>query len=225
MKRITSISLSMILVLGLTLSSCTALQNANNTQKGAGLGVAAGSLVGGLIGGNIGGALIGAAIGGAAGGLIGNQMDKQADKIEAAVPGAEVKRVGEGIQVVFDDKSGVNFALNSADLTDVAKQNLNAIADVFLEFPDTDLMIEGYTDDTGEESYNLKLSERRAKTVESYLKAKGIAAARFASVKGYGEASPRFPNDSKENQAKNRRVEIGIAANEQMIQDAKAQTE
>lgn len=222
MKKFTSISLALAVIMSLTFS-CQALQNANNTQKGAGIGVAGGALVGGLIGGNIGGALIGAAIGGAAGGLIGNKMDKQADKIEEAVPGAEVKRVGEGIHVVFDDKSGVNFAINSANLTPEAKQNLDAVSDVFIEFPDTDLMIEGYTDSTGDEAYNLSLSKKRAQSVATYLKAKGIAANRFASIEGYGEASPRFDNSTKEGQVKNRRVEIGVAANEDMIKDAKAQ--
>lgn len=221
MKKIASISIALALIL--SIGSCDAIKNSNKTQRGAGVGAAGGALVGGLIGGNIGGALIGAAVGGAAGGIIGRQMDKQADKIEEAVPGAEVKRVGEGIQVVFDDKSGVNFALNSADLTPEAKQNLDAIAEVFTEFPDTELMIEGYTDSTGDEAYNLTLSKKRAKSVESYLKSQGVSNSRFASVEGYGEANPRFPNDTKENQAKNRRVEIGIAANDKMIQDAKAQ--
>lgn len=223
MKKLTSISLSMAIVMTLTFS-CQALQNANNTQKGAGIGVAGGALIGGLIGGNIQGALIGAAIGGAAGGIIGNQMDKQADKIEEAVPGAEVKRVGEGIQVVFDDKSGVNFALNSAELTTEAKQNLDAIAEVFTEFPDTKLMIEGYTDSTGDEAYNLNLSKKRAQSVATYLKNKGVGVNRFASIEGYGEANPRYDNTTKEGQIKNRRVEIGVAANEEMIQNAKAQT-
>mgnify|MGYP001085036069 CR=1 FL=1 len=135
-----------------------------------------------------------------------------------------MKRVGEGIQVVFDDKSGVNFAINSSDLTPEAKQNLDAIAEVFIEFPDTDLMIEGYTDDTGEDAYNLSLSKKRAKSVQSYLKSQNIGSSRFSSVEGYGEANPRFPNNSKENQAKNRRVEIGVSANDKMIQDAKAQS-
>jgi outer membrane protein OmpA-like peptidoglycan-associated protein len=220
MYKITSIAISLALVF--SLFGCTAIQNANKTQKGAVAGAGGGALIGGLIGGGK-GALIGAAIGGAAGGLIGNHMDKQAKAIQEAVPGAEVKRVGEGIQVIFDDKSGVNFALNSADLTDPAKSNLNAIAEIFVEFPDSDLFIEGYTDDTGDEKYNLQLSEKRARTLESYLKSQGVANARFASVRGLGEANPRFPNDSKENQAKNRRVEIGIAANEKAIQDAKAQ--
>ena len=211
----------MAVIMSLNLS-CSAIQNSNKTQRGAGIGVAAGALAGGLIGGNIGGALIGAAIGGAAGGIIGRQMDKQADKIEQAVPGAEVKRVGEGIQIIFDDKSGVNFAFDSADLTAEAKKNLDAVAEVFIEFPDTDLMIEGHTDSTGDDSYNMKLSKRRAESVAAYLKGQGVAANRF-KVEAFGETRPRFDNATKEGQSKNRRVEIGVAANEEMIEDAKAQ--
>ncbi|MCP4883822.1 MAG: OmpA family protein [Flavobacteriales bacterium] len=222
-KKLKIYGLSLAVILSLNLS-CTAIQNSNKTQRGAGIGVAAGALVGGLIGGNIGGALIGAAIGGAAGGLIGRQMDKQADKIEAAVPGAEVKRVGEGIQIIFDDKSGVNFAFDSADLTADAKNNLDAVAEIFLEFPDTELMIEGHTDSVGNDDYNMKLSKRRADAVASYLKAKGVASNRF-KVEAFGETRPRFENETKEGQAKNRRVEIGVAANQQMIDDAKAQSE
>lgn len=221
LKKIKLYGLSLAVICSLNLG-CTAIQNSNKTQRGAGIGVAAGALVGGLIGGDIGGALIGAAIGGAAGGIIGNQMDKQADKIEEAVPGAEVKRVGEGIQIIFDDKSGVNFAFDSAELTADAKKNLDAVAEIFLEFPDTDLMIEGHTDSVGDDNYNMKLSKRRADAVVNYLKAKGVSSNRF-QVEAFGETRPRFENDTKEGQAKNRRVEIGVAANEQMIQDAKAQ--
>lgn len=221
MKKITSISLALAIIMSFTIS-CTALQNTNKTQRGAGIGVAAGAIVGGLIGGNIGGALIGAAIGGAAGGLIGNHMDKQANKISEAVPGAEVKRVGEGIHVIFDDKSGVNFNFDSAELTNTAKQNLDAVAEIFIEFPDTDLMIEGHTDSVGNDDYNMKLSKRRAQSVVNYLKTHGVTAGRF-SVESFGETRPRFSNDTKENQAKNRRVEIGVTANKQMIEDAKAQ--
>ena len=95
-------------------------------------------------------------------------------------------------------------------------------AEVFLEFPDTDLMIEGHTDSVGDENYNMKLSKRRAKSVVDYLKSKGVAGARF-QIEAFGETRPRFDNATKEGQAKNRRVEIGVAANEQMIEDAKEQ--
>jgi outer membrane protein OmpA-like peptidoglycan-associated protein len=201
--------------------NCKAIQNANKSQKGAGIGVVGGAIAGGLIGGNIKGALIGAAIGGAGGAIIGKQMDKQAQKIEEVLPGAEVERIGEGIQVVFDDKSGVTFGLNSANLTTASKANLDKIAQVFLEFPDTELMLEGHTDSSGDDAYNMTLSNNRAKSVATYLQAKGVDASRM-SVKGYGETAPRFDNATKEGQAKNRRVEIGISANEKMIEDAKA---
>jgi outer membrane protein OmpA-like peptidoglycan-associated protein len=220
-KKIKLYGLSLAVLLSLNVS-CTAIQNSNKTQRGAAIGVGAGALVGGLIGGNIGGALIGAAIGGGAGALIGNKMDKQAQKIEQAVPGAEVKRVGEGIQIIFDDKSGVNFGFDSSDLTADAKKNLDAVAEIFNEFPDTELMIEGHTDNVGNDDYNMKLSKRRADAVAAYIKSKGVASSRF-KVEGFGETRPRFDNATKEGQTKNRRVEIGVAANEQMIQDAKAQ--
>ena len=213
-------------MLCLTLSlnmGCKSIQNANKTQKGAAVGVAGGALVGGLIGGNIKGALLGAVIGGAAGAIIGNQMDKQAQRIEEELPGAQVERVGEGIQVTFDENSGVNFAFNSSDLTDEAKGNLDKIAQVFLEFPDTELMIEGHTDSTGPDDYNMKLSERRAKSVYNYLKSQGIKGSRM-DVTAFGETAPRYDNETKEGQAKNRRVEIGISANKEMIEDAKAKS-
>ena len=126
--------------------------------------------------------------------------------------------------LIFDDKSGVNFAFDSAELTADAKKNLNAVAEIFIEFPDTELMIEGHTDSVGDDNYNMKLSKRRADAVVAYIKSQGVAGNRF-KVEAFGETRPRFPNDTKDNQAKNRRVEIGVAANEQMIQDAKAQAE
>lgn len=222
-RKITSILLMLFLTLSLN-TGCKSVQNANKAQKGAVVGGAGGALIGGLIGGGIKGALIGMVIGGAAGGIIGNEMDKQAQRIEEELPGAQVERVGEGIQVTFDHKSGVNFEFDSADLTDEAEQNLAKIAEVFLEFPDTDLMIEGHTDNTGNDDYNMKLSERRANSVQDYLVKSGVEASRM-TVKAYGETAPRYDNSTEEGQIKNRRVEIGVSANEQMIEDAKAKSE
>ena len=222
-KKVTTILLVLCMTMSLNMG-CKSIQNANKTQKGAAIGVAGGALVGGLIGGNIKGALLGAVIGGAAGAIIGNQMDKQAQRIEEELPGAQVERVGEGIQVTFDDKSGVNFEFDSADLTPEAKSNLEKIAEVFLEFPDTDLAIEGHTDDTGNEDYNMKLSKRRANSVKSFLVASGVSSSRM-SVTAFGESAPRYDNATKEGQRKNRRVEIGISANKEMIDDAKAKSE
>ncbi len=223
MKTITRtlVAVSLAGTLALT-AGCTAMQNTNKTQRGAGGGAAAGALLGQLIGGNTKATMIGAAIGGVAGGLIGNNMDKQADAIQEAVPGAEVKRVGEGIQIIFDENSGVNFATNSSSLTAQAKANLDQVADVFIEFPDTDLLVEGHTDSTGDAGYNMTLSQKRAQSVADYLRAKGVGASRI-TVEAFGETKPIADNSTAEGRARNRRVEVAVAANEEMIEDAKAQ--
>ena len=85
----------------LLLTSCEAVQNANNQQKGTAIGTAAGAVLGGVLGNNIGkggntalGAVLGGVIGGVAGNVIGNKMDKQAKEIKDTLPGAEVQRVG-----------------------------------------------------------------------------------------------------------------------------------
>jgi outer membrane protein OmpA-like peptidoglycan-associated protein len=221
-RKFTSFLIVAMMFLSLN-TGCNAIKNSNKTQRGAVIGGAGGALVGGLIAGGIGGVLIGAAVGGVAGGLIGNKMDKQAQKIETEIPGADVKRVGEGIHIIFDDKSGVNFAFDSSDLTAEAKSNLDKVAEIFLEFPDTNLMIQGYTDSVGNDDYNLKLSKKRADVVAKYIADAGVASSRM-SVEGFGEAAPRFDNATKDGQAGNRRVEIGVSANKQMIEDAKAQS-
>ncbi|WP_053991091.1 OmpA family protein [Mangrovimonas sp. TPBH4] len=212
---------TLVIMLSVLMISCSAVQNSNKTQRGAVAGAAGGALVGGLIGGDLKGALIGAAVGGASGAIIGNVMDKQAKKIEQAVPGAEVERIGEGIHLSFDDRSGVNFTINKSDLTPEAKTNLDALSEVFIEFPDTNLLVEGHTDSSGDEAYNMSLSKKRAQSVVDYLVAKGVSRGRF-SVEGYGETKPRFDNSTEEGRIKNRRVEIGIVANQEMIDEAKA---
>ena len=214
--------LSLILVTSLFFN-CTALQNANRTQKGAGIGVASGALIGGLIGGDLKGALIGAAIGGASGGVIGNVMDKQAKEISAAVPGADVERVGEGIHLIFDENSGVNFATNKSDLTAASKANLDKISKVLNEFADTKISIQGHTDDTGKEEYNMSLSKKRAESVASYLVSKGVYRNRL-TTEAMGETTPRFDNTTADGRSKNRRVEMAIVADDQMIKDAQAKS-
>ncbi len=193
----------------------------NDTQKGTGIGAAAGAAAGGIIAGKNNtalGVILGAVIGGGAGYLIGNKMDKQAKEIKSTVPGAEVNRVGEGIAVTFN--SALLFKINSSDLSDSAKQNLDKLADVFIKYPETNILVEGHTDDTGPDAYNMQLSEKRAYSVSGYLESKGIPSNRF-TIKWYGETQPKYPNISEENRIKNRRVELAIYANETMQEKAK----
>src|SRR5690606_29681115 len=188
--KIYLIAFAFIFSIGFT--SCEATRNMNNTQKGAGIGAASGAVIGGIIGNNVGkgntafGAIIGGVVGGAGGGVIGNQMDKQAREIDDALPGADVERVGEGIKITLGENS-VNFDLNKSSLTSTAKGNLDKLVPVFNEYPDTDIQIFGYTDSSGSDEYNLKLSEQRAASVKTYLVSKGISGSRINTL-GRGEA-------------------------------------
>lgn len=203
----------------LIIASCKSL---NNTQKGTAIGTTAGAATGAIIAGKhntVLGAIIGAAVGGAGGYAIGRSMDKQAEKIKQQVPDAQVERVGEGINVTFN--SALLFQINLYDLSDSAKANLDKMASIFNDYPETNILVEGHTDDTGTEEFNEQLSEKRAKTVANYLEAKGVNPSRF-TVKWYGETQPKYPNNSDANRKLNRRVELGIIANDQMKKEAKS---
>lgn len=206
-------------------TSCEAVKNTNNTQRGAAIGAAGGAILGAVLGNNLGkggngamGAVLGGVVGGVAGGVIGNKMDKQAREIETALPGAEVERVGEGIKLVLGENA-VRFDTNKSTLTAAAKANLDKLVPVFNQYPDTNIQIYGYTDSTGAADYNLKLSDQRAASVKAYLASKGLAATRFVTT-GLGIADPIATNDTPEGRSKNRRVEFAITANEKMVQDA-----
>ena len=226
MKKITLLSLAIIFTFGSLLTSCEAVKNTNNTQRGAGIGVAAGAILGAVLGNNIGkggngalGAVLGGVIGGVAGGVIGNRMDKQARQIQTALPGAQVERVGEGIKLTLGENS-VRFDTSKSTLTNTAKANLDRLVPVFKEYADTDIVIYGYTDSTGSMELNQKLSEQRAATVKNYLAAKGLTTARFTTT-GLGIADPIATNETTEGKSQNRRVEFAITANPKMINDAK----
>ena len=230
MKNITIYSLSLLFFAGSVLSGCTAIKNANNTQKGTGIGVMAGALIGGIIGNNVGkggnavlGSVIGAAVGGGTGAIIGNKMDKQARKITEVLPGAEVERVGEGIRLVLKEDA-IRFDVNKATLTPQAKANLDKLVPVFNEYPNTNIDIFGYTDSSGKPEYNLTLSQNRAASVKTYLTSKGLVPDRLKTT-GLGIADPIASNETVEGKSQNRRVEFAITANQKMTEEAKKEAQ
>ncbi|MCA1760259.1 MAG: OmpA family protein, partial [Bacteroidales bacterium] len=163
------------------------------------------------------GTIIGAAVGGTAGAVIGNQMDKQAEEIKNKVPDAKVERVGEGIVVEFS--SNILFGFDKSTLSYQAKENLDKLVIVLNEYNETDIEIQGHTDDTGSLEYNQNLSEERAEEVSDYLADKGISNSRL-NIKGFGETMPKYDNESTAGQTQNRRVEFLITANEKMKAEA-----
>jgi outer membrane protein OmpA-like peptidoglycan-associated protein len=227
-------SLTMI---SLLMSSCDSTRRASKQDKGVAIGAVGGAILGGIIGNNVGnkkntalGAVLGAAVGGVAGGIIGNKMDKQAEKIKTEIPGAKVERVGEGINVTFDEnnpdgsKAGVYFATNKYNITSNSQLALDKLEKIFTEYPETNILVEGHTDDVGADQANMLLSQRRAEAVANALKAAGLSTNRL-TVKWYGETQPKTDNTTAEGKASNRRVEFSITANEKMKAEAKAEAD
>ena len=222
--------LFLIVLIPLNFTNCKAIQNANNAQKGGVIGAAGGAVIGAIIGNNVGkggngelGAVIGGVVGGTAGVLIGRKMDKQAQKIENEVPGAEVERIDEAIVVTFDENKGggIYFDTNKYNINSTSKQTLNKLAGVFNEYKDTNILVVGHTDSTGDDNYNMTLSKNRASAVSNYFRNNnGVNSSRL-SVNWFGESKPMSNNTTVSGRAKNRRVNIVILANDKMKQEAK----
>ena len=195
-------------------------------QKGAATGAAAGAAVGAAIGHQSGntavGAILGAVVGGAAGAYIGNYMDKQAAEMERDLEGARVERVGEGIKITFD--SGLLFDVDKAALRTRSKEELANLSTILNKYEDTDILLEGHTDATGSEEYNLDLSRNRAQSVANYLAITNVRETRF-TIMGYGEEQPIASNDTPDGRRLNRRVEVAIYANDKLKKAAEAKTD
>lgn len=122
-----------------------------------------------------------------------------------------VSRDQDGIYVNIQES--ILFNMGRAEVTDSGKSTLNIIAELLNTF-DNDVVVEGYTDDvpinTRQYESNWELSTARAISVLRYLSEEKSVAPTRLSAKGYGEYSPVVPNDSPENKAKNRRVNVAI---------------
>jgi len=213
-----AVTMALILLAAQMLVSC----KASNTTKGGAIGAGVGGVIGGVIGhqsdNTVVGAIIGAAVGGTAGALIGRHMDKQAEELKNDLKGATVERVGEGIIITFD--SGLLFDLDSYQLKQATKSNLDQLAKTLNKYEDTNILIEGHTDSSGENDYNQKLSEKRAREVENYLASQQVKGSRI-TTEGYGEEQPLTSNETEAGRSSNRRVEVAIYANEEMKKLAK----
>jgi outer membrane protein OmpA-like peptidoglycan-associated protein len=196
--------------------------NMNRAGKGGLIGAGAGGVVGGIIGkasGNTAaGAIIGAAVGGTAGAAIGHYMDKQAEELQRDLKDAKVERVGEGIKITFN--SGILFDVDSDKLRPDASANLKNLAKVLNKYDDTEIMVQGHTDNTGKDDHNQVLSENRAASVGSALKGDGVKSGRIAQS-GMGETQPVADNGTAAGRQANRRVEVAIWANDKLKKAAK----
>ncbi|MFP4350497.1 MAG: OmpA family protein [Thermodesulfobacteriota bacterium] len=212
MKRV----LIPLLIGMLILAGCAAPQT--KTGKGAAYGTAGGAAAGALAGQLIGrdsegtliGAAVGAAIGGAAGAGVGKMMDKQEQDFNqalAASNAAAVRREGNLLAITL--RGDVTFDTDSATVKPGLYSEIERIAQVMVQYPQTRILVEGYTDSQGTDSYNQQLSERRAESVKNLLVDQGVDSSRIQAV-GYGEAQPVATNATAVGKARNRRVEIKV---------------
>lgn len=210
------------------ITGCTASKRVNNCIAGGIIGAGIGAAVGAGTGGN--GeehgenALIGAGVGAVLGTALGCLLTKE--EVVAApapapprpTPPPAPEPRSETPPPVKEIKKfvlrGVNFDYDKSNIRSDARAILDEAAQTLKDNPDVRVSIEGHTDSIGSDSYNQRLSERRAQAVKAYLVSKGVAASRLDTV-GKGETEPIAPNtkggkDNPEGRAMNRRAELKV---------------
>lgn len=205
----------------ITLTSCTTFdpytgeEKATNTAKGAGIGAGAALIVSYIANKDKDAAernrrlLRDAGIGAIVGGGVGYYMDTQEAKLRKQLrsTGVSVVRDGDNINLVMP--GNVTFPTDGRNLKADFYDVLDSVALVLKEYDKTIIAVAGYTDSTGSEAYNQKLSEDRANAVAKYLMSKDIVEARFETV-GFGEKNPIADNSTEEGRTLNRRVELTL---------------
>jgi len=125
-----------------------------------------------------------------------NMADDVAKKEEPKV------EVGQAVLL-----EGIVFASGKSAITPASESVLDKAYNALAKFPDVEVEIRAYTDNTGTKASNMKLSQARADAVKTWMVGKGIAPERM-STKGYGPDNPVAPNTTPEGRQKNRRIEF-----------------
>lgn len=108
--------------------------------------------------------------------------------------------------LTFDN---VNFAINSAQLTEGSKTQLEDLGKIMTAFPNVHIKVDGHTDNVGNAAANLKLSSARASSVKAYLATHGVTGSRVETA-GFGATKPVADNATAEGKAQNRRIEAFV---------------
>ncbi len=196
-------------------------------------GAATGALAGALIGYNTKGhhrgqrALIGGLLGAAVGGGIGYSLDQQANEVARALgTGVDndplaaldpnrniiVSKHPNYVKIMFRDR--MMFATDSSRLQPNARYKVNKVARLLERYPQTIVGVAGFTDNRGSYTYNQSLSQRRANTVANILAVNGRPL-----TKGCSYSKAIAPNNNATNRALNRRVEVYLYADRNMMSD------
>ncbi len=182
----------------------------NRTMTGALTGAAVGGVTGVATGADGSDdrrrAVTGAVIGGTAGAIA--SLSRQAADLRRDLgDNIEVRNTGE--ELILTLPQDLLFAVDSATLRSDLQRDLRTIGANLVNYPDTDVVVVGHTDNTGSAAHNQALSERRAASVAEVLRSQEISQRRIETV-GRGLTQPIATNATPEGRAQNRRVEIFI---------------
>ncbi|SEF46290.1 OmpA family protein [Nitrosomonas ureae] len=209
-----TLSILMIPTIILTLTGCATMTDtqrgtAQGTAIGAGTGAAIGALIGGKKGAAI-GAGSGALLGAGAGYMWSQRMEEQKREMETATAGTGVQVTQtEDNRLKLNIPSDISFDTGRADIKPGFRPILDNFATTLISNEDTAVKIIGHTDNTGSNAINNPLSVNRAASTRDYLVSRGIPINRI-QIDGRGSREPMVENNTPENRAENRRVEIFV---------------
>lgn len=146
---------------------------------------------------------------GAIGAAVGGYMDYQEKLLREKLANTQigVQRLGDQLKLTLPEN--VTFDVDKSDIKPAARGPLASIGDIMVQYPNTTISVQGYTDNTGSAAHNQKLSERRAEAVTTLLASRGVDSVRIRTL-GMGAGHYIASNATAAGRAKNRRVEILI---------------
>lgn len=183
---------------------------ATSTATGAGIGAVVGAIAG-----DGKGAAIGATLGGLGGYVWSQRMERQRAEVERSLAntGVVVSQTDDN-RLKLNIPSDISFDINRAEIKPQFAPLLDQFASSLLSNPGTDIVIIGHTDNTGNDSINNPLSQRRADSTRQYLANRGVAFNRI-QTEGRGSYEPVASNATVDGRARNRRVEIFVGERQQ----------
>ncbi|MEK5763619.1 OmpA family protein [Acinetobacter junii] len=207
---------------GLVLSGCQTMSGQGNDIGGVSYDKAAlGTLIGAAAGYGVSKGInngsssqnnraiaIGAILGGASGLYLDNKEKKLREQM--AGTGVEVGRNPDGsVQLIMP--GSITFDTNKSNIKPNFYGTLNKVAQTLAEDNKSAILVTGYTDNTGNDSINIPLSQARAQSVKNYLASQGVSSNRI-DAQGLGSSNPIASNATAAGKEQNRRVEISIYA-------------
>ena len=146
-----------------------------------------------------------------------DQTEQMRERLKAQLN--DVLATRETARGLIVNMSDVLFGLNQYTLKPDAREKLAKVSGILLSYPNLKLQVEGYTDNTGSDEYNDKLSEERADAVRDYLMSQGVALTNISAA-GYGKADPVADNSTASGRAENRRVQLVVSGGAIGVQES-----